>query len=46
MEPGDVSSPERRGHESTECILVLEREVIAESLEQAVFLRAVTPPVP
>jgi transcriptional regulator with XRE-family HTH domain len=73
MEPGDVSSPERRGHESTECIVVLEGEVIVEiaaerhvlvagealtfdsrlphcfcdeSLEQAVFLLAVTPPAP
>lgn len=73
MEPGDVSSSECRAHESTECIIVLEGEVVVEigeerhvlvagealtfdsrlphrfcdsSLEQAVFLLAVTPPVP
>jgi transcriptional regulator with XRE-family HTH domain len=73
MKPGDVSSSERRGHESTECIVVLEGEVVVEvvderfrltagealtfdsrllhrfcneSLEPAVFLLAVTPPVP
>ncbi|WP_029136353.1 helix-turn-helix domain-containing protein [Nakamurella lactea] len=73
MRPGDVSSSERRGHESTECIVVLEGEVVVEigddrhllhsgealtfdsrllhrfcneSLEPAVYLLAVTPPVP
>ncbi len=30
MKPGDVSSSERRGHESTECIVVLEGEVVVE----------------
>ncbi|WP_033289784.1 helix-turn-helix domain-containing protein [Amycolatopsis jejuensis] len=30
MQPGDVSSAEPRGHESTECIVVLEGEVVVE----------------
>lgn len=30
MRPGDVSSGEARGHESTECIVVLEGEVVVE----------------
>jgi len=73
MNPGDVSASKRRGHESTECIIVLEGEVVVEveshryvltaqealtfdsrlphrfcneSLKPAVFLLAVTPPVP
>lgn len=73
MKPGDVSASERRGHDSTECIVVLEGEVVVEiaeerytlavhealtfdsrlghrfcneSLEPAVYLLAVTPPVP
>lgn len=34
MKPGDVSSSERRGHDSTECIVVLEGEVIVEIAEE------------
>ncbi|HZY75610.1 MAG TPA: cupin domain-containing protein [Jatrophihabitantaceae bacterium] len=30
MQPGDVSSSELRGHDSTECIVVLEGEVVVE----------------
>jgi len=30
LEPGDVSAPQRRGHESTECLVVLAGEVVAE----------------
>lgn len=34
MKPGDVSSSERRGHESTECIVVLEGEVVVEIADE------------
>jgi transcriptional regulator with XRE-family HTH domain len=30
MQPGDVSAPVRRGHESTECVVVLQGSVVAE----------------
>lgn len=30
LQPGDVSAPGRRGHESTECVVVLEGAVVAE----------------
>lgn len=30
MQPGDVSSSESRGHESTECVVVLDGEVVVE----------------
>ncbi len=73
MEPGDVSAPVRRGHESTECVVVLQGAVVVEiaedrhqlvaddaltfdsrlahrycneSEDRAVFLVAITPPVP
>lgn len=34
MQPGDVSSSEPRGHESTECIVVLAGEVVVEVAEE------------
>lgn len=30
LEPGDVSAPALRGHESTECVVVLQGSVVAE----------------
>ncbi|MEO8887880.1 MAG: cupin domain-containing protein [Jatrophihabitantaceae bacterium] len=30
MQPGDVSASQRHGHESTECVVVLEGEVVVE----------------
>lgn len=40
MKPGDVSSSECRGHGSTECIVVLEGEVIVEIVEERYSLVA------
>jgi transcriptional regulator with XRE-family HTH domain len=40
MMPGDVSSSERRGHESTECIVVLSGEVVVEIAEERYTLVA------
>ena len=34
MRPGDVSASERRGHESTECIVVLDGEVVVEVADE------------
>ncbi len=38
MKPGDVSSSERRGHESTECVVVLSGEVVVEIEEERYVL--------
>ncbi|OKI63393.1 helix-turn-helix domain-containing protein [Micromonospora sp. CB01531] len=40
MNPGDVSASERRGHESTECIVVLEGEVVVEVEQHRYVLNA------
>lgn len=39
MNPGDVSSAERRGHDSTECVVVLEGEVVVEIGDEQHLLR-------
>lgn len=40
MKPGDVSSSERRGHESTECVVVLDGEVVVEIGDERYVLHA------
>jgi transcriptional regulator with XRE-family HTH domain len=40
MQPGDVSAAERRGHESTECLVVLTGEVVVEVADEQHVLLA------
>lgn len=40
LQPGDVSATEPRGHDSTECVTVIEGEIVAEVGEQAYTVAA------